>query len=88
MQARHADGRTFAKGEYDTYVSVEQMTCCVMADAFLLQWLNKHKAIGLYRPTRWYTPARSGRCKFTPAQVDSHFRTVDLQGEGPKALIW
>jgi hypothetical protein len=45
MQARHADGRMFAKGEFDTYRGAEQMTCWVLADAFLLHWLHERGAI-------------------------------------------
>ncbi|QBG49150.1 hypothetical protein EGM51_17760 [Verrucomicrobia bacterium S94] len=42
MQLRHADGRLYAPGEYDTYKGVEQMVFWMMADAHLLQWLSDH----------------------------------------------
>ncbi len=54
MQSRHADGRMFAKGEFDTYGGAEQMTCWVMADAFLLHWL--HDAKSLSRQANWKQP--------------------------------
>lgn len=54
MQSRHPDGRMFAKGEFDTYGGAEQMTCWVMADAFLLHWL--HDAKSLSRQANWNQP--------------------------------
>ncbi|MGQ9648622.1 MAG: hypothetical protein ACUVXJ_00760 [Phycisphaerae bacterium] len=54
MQARHPDGRMFAKGEFETYGGAEQMTCWVMADAFLLHWL--HDAQALSRQADWNQP--------------------------------
>lgn len=46
MQARHPDGRTWAKGEFETYRGCEQMACWLFADAFLVQWLQQNLAIG------------------------------------------
>lgn len=40
MQARHADGRMYAKGEFDTFDGREQMTVWLFADAYLLKWLK------------------------------------------------
>lgn len=54
MQGRHPDGRMFAKGEFETYGGAEQMTCWVMADAFLLHWL--HDAQTLSRQADWNQP--------------------------------
>jgi hypothetical protein len=51
MQARHPDGRMFAKGEFDTYRGAEQMTCWVLADVFLLHWL--HDTGNLGRQANW-----------------------------------
>ncbi len=51
MQARHPDGRMFAKGEFDTYSGAEQMTCWVLADAFLLHRLHEQGAIS--RQANW-----------------------------------
>ncbi len=54
MQARHPDGRMFAKGEFDTYRGSEQMTCWVLADAFLLHWLKDSNALA--RQANWNLP--------------------------------
>lgn len=54
MQARHEDGRTFARGEFDTYRGAEQMACWVYADTFLLHWLRDRKAIS--RQANWNDP--------------------------------
>jgi hypothetical protein len=51
MQARHGDGRTYAKGEFDRYRGAEQMSCWLYADSFLLQWLRDRDAIS--RPSNW-----------------------------------
>lgn len=45
MQARHPDGHLFAEGEFDTYGGAEQMTCWVLADAYLLHWLSDQHAL-------------------------------------------
>ncbi|NLE57451.1 MAG: hypothetical protein GX616_03765 [Planctomycetes bacterium] len=54
MQARHPDGRMFAKGEFDTYGGAEQMTCWMLADAFLLHWLHDIQALS--RRANWNRP--------------------------------
>jgi hypothetical protein len=54
MQARHPDGRMFAKGEFDTYRGAEQMTCWVLADAFLLHWLKDSNSLS--RQADWNLP--------------------------------
>jgi hypothetical protein len=45
MQARHADGRLYAKGEFDSYPNPEAMGLWVLADAYLLQWLDARDAL-------------------------------------------
>jgi hypothetical protein len=45
MQARHADGRLYAKGEFDTYPHSEAVAAQVIADSFLLHWLHAAGAI-------------------------------------------
>ncbi len=54
MQARHPDGRTFAKGEFDTYRGVEQIQCGLYADSFLLHWLRDRNAIS--KTANWNAP--------------------------------
>jgi hypothetical protein len=54
MQARHPDGRMFAKGEFDKYIGAEQMTCWVLADTFLLHWL--HELHALSTQANWNQP--------------------------------
>jgi hypothetical protein len=45
MQSRHADGRMYAKGEFDRYPGREQQVLWVLSDAYLLQWLADQKAL-------------------------------------------
>jgi hypothetical protein len=45
MQARHEDGRLYARGEFDSYPNPEAMGLWVLADAFLLQWLDARDAL-------------------------------------------
>jgi hypothetical protein len=45
MQSRHADGHTFAKGEYDTYPGAEQSIASTSADGVLYLWLHAQHAI-------------------------------------------
>jgi hypothetical protein len=46
MQGRHADGRMFAPGEYDTYPGAEQWVAWCLTDAYLALWLQSHGALG------------------------------------------
>lgn len=43
--ARHADRRHFAPGEFRGYPGREQQFMRLLADAFLLKWLDAHSAI-------------------------------------------
>jgi len=45
MQARHADARVFARGEFDNYFGREQQAAGAFADAYLLLWLRAHHAL-------------------------------------------
>ncbi len=45
MQSRHADGRMYAQGEFDSYPGREQMVLWMLGDSYLLQWLADRKAI-------------------------------------------
>ena len=45
MQARHPDRRMYAPGEWETYPHPEAASAWMIADAFLLHWLNATGAI-------------------------------------------
>ena len=45
MQSRHADGHTFAKGEFDTYPGAEQGISSTSGDGVLYLWLRPQNAI-------------------------------------------
>ncbi len=45
MQARHADGHTWAQGEFDAAAGREQIATRYFADVFLLQWLSAQNQI-------------------------------------------
>jgi hypothetical protein len=45
MQARHADGRMYAHGEFSRYPGREQMVLWMLSDVYLLQWLGDHNAL-------------------------------------------
>ena len=51
MQERHADGRMFAQGEYDTYPGAEQMMAWLLGDALLALRLDACALLG--KPADW-----------------------------------
>jgi hypothetical protein len=55
MQARHADRRMYAKGEWETYPQPEAASAWMIADAFLLHWL--HATGSIPAKANWLAPA-------------------------------
>ncbi|MCZ7645131.1 MAG: VWA domain-containing protein [Planctomycetota bacterium] len=55
MQARHPDGRMFAKGEFDRFPGREQLAARQFADAWLCFWLHAQGKLG--RKANWLAPA-------------------------------
>ena len=54
MQARHADRRMYAPGEWETYPHPEAASAWMIADAFLLHWL--HATGSIPAKTNWLGP--------------------------------
>jgi len=53
MQSRHADGSSFARGEFDTLTEgAEEMALWMLADSYLVQWLGAHQ--GLSHKANWF----------------------------------
>ncbi len=58
-QSRHADGRLYGKNEFTRFPPREQMTAFLIAEAFLLRWLDAHGKIS--RKSNWLAETDASR---------------------------